>query len=146
MTRAEDKARILVDLLAKDLQEHLAIIAVLRELSIRVREALPSSQRNLELVSQHLTSLGLLRASMIEKMEMLVDLVRDHSLPADVVRDIYALSGYFVEAGSKSEEEVLKRLLGFGATEEELVSLERLKAIARLLYGISSEKYRERRG
>jgi len=144
LTDAPEKARILVDLLAKDLTEHLIIVGELEDLSRKVREALPSSQALREQVEEKLASLALLRDAISEKSEVLLGLVEDEQLPEDVLRDVYALSGYYVEAGSKSERAVLERLQGFGASGDDLERVSRARESVSKLYSAASRKYRGR--
>jgi len=144
LTSAPEKARILADLLAKDLTEHLIIVGELEDLSRRVREALPSSATVREQVEERISSLSLLRNAISEKSEALLDIIEDEALPDEVLRDVYALSGYYVEAGSKSERAVLERLQGFGASSSDLEDVARVRERVSRLYAAASKQYRGR--
>ncbi len=137
-----EKARILVDLLAKDMMEHLAIVNTLSELARRAKLAVPSASRAVAEITVQVRNLSLLRDSMARRIELLVEIVREEELPWELVREIYALSGYYVEAGSRTEEEVLKSLVGFGASSEDLAGLQKARALASILYGAARERYR----
>lgn len=136
------KARILVDLLAKDLSEHLLIIESMLQLSRRAKLAVPSSGSAARELKFRAESLRALRDAIRVKAEALLDLMENAGLPIDVVEDIYALSGYYIEAASKGEEEVLRSASWLENVEEDLAMLERTRNIVLLLYGAASRKYK----
>lgn len=144
MTGKDDvqKARILVDLLAKDLSEHLSIVESILQLTRKAKLAVPSSRSAASELQEQTENLRALRDAIRVKAEALLDLIENVNLPLDVIEDIYALSGYYVEAASKGEKEALSSAAWLDSLEEDLVMLERTRNIVLLLYGAASRKYK----
>ena len=136
------KARILVDLLAKDLSEHLLIVDSILQLSHKARLAVPSSTSAAKEIQAQAENLRALRDAIRVKAEALLDLIEHAGLPLDIVEDVYALSGYYVEAASKSEEEALRSAGWIEGVEEDLAMLERTRNILMLLYSAASRRYK----
>ncbi len=117
---SEYKAKVLVDMIADKLIQHLTALERLEELS-KNREVEPVE------IGSHLSRLRGLRDSLIRDAERALELIKEGGVPrgGEHSEELYALAGYYVEGAYHTEIRILERL--GGALQEDHDQIERLK-------------------
>jgi len=119
---SEYKAKVLVDIIADKLIQHLAALEQLESLS-KDQEVEPVE------IGSHLSRLRGLRDSLIRDAERVMDLIKRGEIlrGGEHSEDLYALAGYYVEGAYHTEIRILDRL--GGALREDYEQIERLKKV-----------------
>jgi len=119
---SEYKARVLVDLIANKLIQHLTALEQLEELS-KNREVEPVE------IGSHLSRLRGLRDSLIRDAERALELIKGGEIlrGGESSEELYALAGYYVEGAYHTEMRILDRL--GGVLREDHEQIERLKNV-----------------
>ena len=119
---SEYKARVLVDLIADKLIQHLTALEQLEELS-KNREVEPVE------IGSHLSRLRGLRDSLIRDAERALELIKGGEIlrGGESSEELYALAGYYVEGAYHTETRILDRL--GGVLREDHEQIERLKNV-----------------
>ena len=119
---SEYKARVLVDLIANKLIQHLTALEQLEELS-KNREVEPVE------IGSHLSRLRGLRDSLIRDAERALELIKGGEIlrGGESSEELYALAGYYVDGAYHTEMRILDRL--GGVLREDHEQIERLKNV-----------------
>ncbi len=119
---SEYKVKVLVDMMADKLIQHLTALERLEELS-KNQEVEPVE------IGSHLSRLRGLRDSLIRDAERALELIKGGEIPrgGEHSEELYALAGYYVEGAYHKETRILDRL--GGALREDHEQIERLKNV-----------------
>ncbi len=123
----ESVASYVIDKLAFTLEQHLSLLAEVRDRIARL-DAGGAGKTPLEKSLENLRSLR-------EAIGELFDVIgrNVNAMPSAYIDDVFALIGYYVEAAAPGEERVLRSASRYTDVREDLEKLEELRAAARVI-------------
>ena len=133
---SEELARQLAAMLSQKLVEHLSLLEAILEVA-RGIGATPGREGLTQLAGM-VDNLKSVMSSMSSDVYALIGLVEKGSIDPETLREVYALAGYYVEAGSRTEaavEEILRPIMGDPGFDHSLrQAFEKLYLLAEAAY------------